>query len=62
MYKYGIYNENLFNTLLKQELKDDVEQTVIDNILKSKDKTPINDIKEFLEKIIYHLILIMNII
>ena len=51
-YKYGIYNEDYFNILLKQELKDDVEQSIIDNALKTQDKTPLNDIKDFLEKII----------
>ena len=53
-YKNGIFNEDLFNILLKSELRDDVDQNVIENILvsKNKDKTPINDIKEFMEKII----------
>ena len=54
LFKYGIYNEELFNILLKQELKDDVEQNVIDNVVSSKnpDKIALADIKDFLEKIV----------
>ena len=49
----GLFNEDLLNILLKHELKDEVEQIHINNILKnSQDKTPLNDIKEFYEKII----------
>ena len=53
-YKNGIYNEDLFNELLKSELRDDVDQNVIENALslKIQDKTPINDIKEFMDKIL----------
>jgi hypothetical protein len=51
-YKNGIFKEDLFNILLKSELRDDVEQNTIEKLCKNKDKTPINDIKEFMEKII----------
>ena len=51
-YKNGIFKEDLFNILLKSELRDDVEQNTIEKLCKNKDKTPINYIKEFMEKII----------
>ena len=51
-YKNGIFNEDLFNILLKSELRDDVDPNLIEKLNKNKDKTPINDIKEFMDKII----------
>ena len=50
----GLNNENLINILLKHELKDDIDQTSLNNLIKNKkeDKTPLNDIREFYEKII----------
>ena len=47
----GLYNEDLLNILLKGELKNKVE---LDNIFKNKpkDNTPIDDIEDFLKKII----------
>ena len=49
----GLCNEELLNILLKYELKDEVEQTNIDNILKnnSLDKIALTDISQFYEKI-----------
>ena len=54
LYQAGICNENLFNILLKQELKDDAEQNNIDNVIYNKiqDKTPLADIKDLLDKIL----------
>ena len=55
LFERGIHNEELFNILLKQELKDDVEQNNIDNAFSNggvQDKIPLNDIKDFLEKIL----------
>ena len=50
----GLFNEDLLNILLKQELKEEVEQNYINNIFLNKiqDKTPLNDIKEIYDKII----------
>ena len=50
----GLYNEDLLNILLKQELKEEVEQNYINNIFLNKiqDKTPLTDIKDFYDKII----------
>ena len=54
IFEKGIYKEDLFNILLKQELKDDVDQNIIEKIIPSKspDKIAINDIKEFLDKLL----------
>ena len=50
----GLYNEDLLNILIKNELKEKVEQSNIDNIFKNKtqDKIPLTDIEEFFDKII----------
>ena len=55
LFERGIHNEDLFNILLKQELKDDVEQNNLDNVFINnniQDKISLLDIKDFLEKIL----------
>ena len=50
----GLYNEDLLNIFLKHELKEEVDQNYIDNILKnfSNEKISLEDIKDLYDKII----------
>ena len=50
----GLYNEELLNIFLKHELREEVDQNYIDNILKnfSNEKISLEDIKDLYDKII----------
>ena len=51
IYLNGFYKEELFSVLLKQELKDKIDEKMIKELnMPIKDKSGENDIKDFLEK------------